>query len=100
MRAKRIDANQTGVFEELRAQGVHIENTSRSADGFPDSVMWYKGGTYLPEIKNPDKHWKLTPAQVKFHGRWPGKNLFIITKSQDFFDYVAANAPCDKCGRG
>ncbi len=96
----RTDANQNSVFKELRECGVHIENTSQTANGFPDSVMFYRGGTYLSEIKNPERKWKLKPAQVTFHSRWPGKNLFVITKSQDFFDYVAANAPCDKCGRG
>lgn len=68
------DANEKAIVKTLKQLGVSIQRINGS--GVPDILAGYKGETFLLEIKT--KKGKLTPAQVKFHESWRGKNPVVV----------------------
>jgi hypothetical protein len=98
-RAPRKDANHRRVGERFRVLGFEMEDTSGVGNGFGDWLGASKrtGWTFMIEVKDGDKPpsaRKLTPAEEKFHARWPGP-LFIVETDADV-DRVAA---LDRGGR-
>lgn len=76
MRAKKIDANQTQIVNNLRQIGVSVFITSMVGKGFPDLVLGYKGKNYLIELKDGEKfksQKKLTDDEKKFFNYWSGQ---------------------------
>jgi hypothetical protein len=69
MRAARVDDNQTGIVDALRAVGVSVEIIGKPVD----LLLCHRGETLLMEVKNPDGKDRLTKDQVEFIARWPGK---------------------------
>lgn len=74
--AKKTDTNHMLVVNALRKFGVFVVDTSRVGAGFPDLLCVYRGVTVLLEVKDgtrPRSERKLTPAQQRFHERFPGR---------------------------
>jgi len=74
--AKRVDANQKKIVEQLRKLGCSVAVTSMMGKGFPDFVIGLRGKNYLIELKDGAKspsQRKLTPDEVKFHAQWRGQ---------------------------
>lgn len=77
--AARRDANEQKIISALEACGAHVE-TINDAGRF-DLLVWYRGYTLLLEVKDgrkPPSARQLSPAEQKFHDRWPGNNLHIV----------------------
>ena len=78
-RAARRDAGEDQVVSALQACGAYVKKINGSGEF--DLLVWYRGHTLLLEVKNgrlsPSAQ-KLTPAEQKFHDRWPGDNLHIV----------------------
>jgi hypothetical protein len=76
MRAKKIDANQTQIVNNLRQIGVSVFITSMLGKGFPDLVLGYRGKNYLIELKDGNKvksQKKLTDHEQRFFDSWQGQ---------------------------
>jgi hypothetical protein len=74
--AKRVDANQKKIVQQLRKLGCSVSVTSMIGKGFPDFVIGMRGKNYLIELKDgskPPSQRKLTPDEVKFHALWRGQ---------------------------
>lgn len=78
--AARIDANQNGIVEALRAHGATVRIVTQG-NGLPDLLVGYRGETILMEVKDgnkPPSARALTPAEQKFFDEWRGGLLFIV----------------------
>lgn len=51
----------------MGASVVHLHTVGK---GCPDLAVAIAGQTYLVEVKNSRKAWKMTPDQVGFHSSW------------------------------
>ena len=76
--AKRTDANQKAVVEELKKYlpEATVFVASGTGAGFTDIVVGWKGHNFLMELKDPDKPAsarKLTKAQSELHQDWQGQ---------------------------
>lgn len=70
MRARKTDANHTEIRDTMRGAGAQVFDLSGSGGGVPDTLVFTEEiGLKLVEIKV--KKGKLTPAQEKFHARFP-----------------------------
>lgn len=88
-RAARRDANEDQVVSALQACGAHVE-TINDAGRF-DLLVWYRGHTLLLEVKDgrkPPSARQLSPAEQKFHERWPGNNLHIVTGPEEALELL------------
>lgn len=89
--AARRDANEDQIVSALEACGAHVERINDA--GRFDLLVWYRGHTLLLEVKNgrlsPSAQ-KLTPAEQKFHDRWPGDNLHIVNGVDAALDLLKA----------
>ena len=67
MRANRKDANQSAIEAALRRVGAGYADCTVAALGF-DILIFFRGATYVCEIKNPDQPKSarcLTPLELK-----------------------------------
>ena len=74
--AKRVDANQKKIVEQLRKLGCSVAMTSSLGKGVPDFIIGHRGRNFLIELKDGSKspsQRKLTPDEVKFHALWRGQ---------------------------
>jgi hypothetical protein len=70
MRARRTDANHTEIRDAMRDAGAEVFDLSGCGKGAPDTLVFTPGvGLRLVEIKV--RKGKTTPAQDKFHARFP-----------------------------
>jgi Holliday junction resolvase len=75
MRAKRIDANQNEIVNQLRKIGASVFITSMVGKGFPDIVVGLRGINFLIELKDsskPNSAKKLTADEQAFFDTWQG----------------------------
>jgi hypothetical protein len=75
MRAKRIDANQNEIVNQLRKIGASVFITSMIGKGFPDIIVGCRGINFLIELKDsskPNSAKKLTPDEQAFFDTWKG----------------------------
>ena len=73
-RAAKVDGNQQGIVEALRAIGCSVD-VSPATDGRPDLLVGVAGHNVLLEVKDgdlPPSARLLTPAQKKWHAGWKG----------------------------
>lgn len=68
--ARRVDATQPTMVDDLRAAGVSVALLHRVGDGFPDLVCGYAGINLLVEAKSADG--KLRATQRDFADNWRG----------------------------
>lgn len=74
-RAAKIDANQPDIVLALRQAGASVQPLHAVGGGCPDIAAGFQGKTYFLEIKDgskPPSARKLTPDQVRWHGKWEG----------------------------
>jgi hypothetical protein len=80
--AARTDDNHAEIVLELMAHGCDVLSLAAVGNGCPDLLAWSQwAGHQLLEVKDgrkPPSARKLTPAQVKFHGRWKGP-VHVVT---------------------
>jgi hypothetical protein len=87
--AARRDDNEDEVVGALEACGAHVEKINDS--GRFDLLVYYNGHTLLMEVKDgrkPPSARRLTPAEQKFHDRWPGDNLYVVTSVGDALEVL------------
>lgn len=74
--AKRVDANQSKIVEQLRRIGATVQVLSSVGQGCPDILVGYRTRNFLFEIKDgakiPSKK-KLTPDEEVFFQTWQGQ---------------------------
>lgn len=81
-RDAKIDGTQKEIVAALKNLGFSVLSLAPMGKGVPDLVVARGGKTWMIEVKNPDKKWKLTAAQKKFHGIWKD-NIFIFESAND-----------------
>lgn len=70
MRARKTDANHSEIRQAMRNAGAEVFDLSGAGGGVTDTIVFHEScGLRLVEIKV--KKGKLTPAQEKFHARFP-----------------------------
>jgi hypothetical protein len=76
MRAKKIDANQPRIVEQLRKLHVSVRVLSMVGEGFPDLILGFRKMCFIIELKDgslPPSKRKLTPEEQKFADTWRGQ---------------------------
>ena len=84
-RARRVDANQSAIVEELRAHGVSVAITSSLGNGFPDLVCGHRGKNWCLELKDPAQPKSkraLTRDEIRFAESWKGQWDVIQTAAE------------------
>lgn len=100
-RAARIDENQPGIVELLRAVGAKVEPTHAVGAGFPDLVVAYRGRVFLLEVKDgrkPPSDRRLTKDQQAWHGEWSascGPHLHVVNNGNEALDAIGARLVAD-----
>lgn len=70
MRARKTDANHSEIRQAMRDAGAEVHDLSGCGGGVSDTLVYTEAtGLRLVEIKV--KKGKLTPAQERFHARFP-----------------------------
>jgi len=87
MRRHRTDNNQEEIVGLLRKVGASVAITSNIGHGFTDTVVGFRGNTYLIEIKH-GKNWTYTDAQVDFRRDWKGGPIDTIGSLEDVVAWV------------
>ena len=82
----RNDANHADVVTGLLATGRYAVQTLNQGGGVPDLLTCDKqtGELALVEVKGEDG--KLTPAQVKWQSKWPGRVIVAHTAAEALSD--------------
>lgn len=76
MRAKKIDANQPRIVEQLRDLFVSVQILSGVGEDCPDLLLGFRGKNFLVELKDPSQppnKRKLRPGQQEFFDGWRGQ---------------------------
>jgi len=73
--ARRVDANQAQIVQQLRDFGATVLDLHAVGKGCVDILCGYKGKSYPMEIKT--LHGKLTDPEKKFYDEWRG-NYYIV----------------------
>ena len=66
----KVDANQTGIVDGLRAVGCFVQSLAGIGNGCPDILVGADGRWCLMEIKDgkkPPSQRKLTEDEIKWH---------------------------------
>ena len=69
--AARVDGNQAEIVAALRQVGAVVMDLHGVGGGVPDLSVEFRGKCFLVEVKSSQKA-RLTPAQVRRMGSWPG----------------------------
>lgn len=69
-RFARTDSTHIDIVATLRLLGCSVVSLSPIGRGCPDLAVAVAGKTYLVEIKDGSKSWKLTPDQERFILGW------------------------------
>jgi len=81
----RTDSNQEAIASALEKCGAKVERKlARLGFGIPDLLCWYDHHWTLLEIKMPGE--KLTPAEVKWHEKFPGAK--VVSSIDEAFQAV------------
>lgn len=78
--ARKVDANQPTIVEELRAMGFKVYPTHRIGQGFPDLLVARGGLLRLIEVKN--RKGKLTEDEREFANEW-GEYVLIARTAEE-----------------
>lgn len=95
MRAKKIDANQKKIVEQLRKCGYSVQSLASIGKGTPDILVGTNigsggGRNYLFEIKDGSKtpsQRKLTPDEVKWIENWRGQ-VNVVTNIDEILKII------------
>ena len=89
MTYKRTDDTHTEIVATLRLLGCSVVSLASIGRGCPDIACAIQGKTYLIEIKNGSKKWKLEPDQKEFILNWKAE-ILILESVDDAHDFVAS----------
>lgn len=78
---KRTDDNQARIVAILRKLGASVVSLHTIGKGCPDLAVAIAGKTYLVEIKDGRKKWKMTPDQAEFHETWKAPIAVLDSES-------------------
>ena len=73
--AKRVDANQAQIVQQLRDFGASVKDI-HEVKGCFDILAGYRGRDYKFEIKT--EAGKLTTAEIEFQNSWRGSPVYVI----------------------
>ena len=90
MRAKKVDANQKQIVEELRGLGIDVFVASDFGNGFPDLVIPYAGFNWFVEIKT--KTGTLTRDQRKFKEKWTQGQYSVCRSTAEVLEQIGAES--------
>lgn len=82
----RKDSNHEELTKVYLSLGCSCEDTSALGNGFPDALVGCAGVTDLVEFKTEDG--TLEPAQVTFHARNRGSQIWIVRNQADCVAHV------------
>lgn len=85
--ARRVDKNQSEIFDAFRKMGCSVLDASKVGQGFPDAVIGYRGMTVLVEIKSSEKE-KFTEPQIRFMESWKGSTVSRINDVEGAINLV------------
>lgn len=80
------DANEPDIVEALETVGASVQRLSDR--GVPDLLVCFRGALFLLEVIGDAKAKKyrktggLTPDQVAWHERWPGRVALVRTTDE------------------
>lgn len=86
---KKVDLNQKAIVSELEKLGCSVVSLASVGKGCPDIAVAMIGKTFLIEIKNSDRYWKMEPLQIKFLIAWKA-DVPIIESVEDARAFVTA----------
>ena len=92
-RFARTDSTQIDIVATLRLLGCSVVSLSPIGRGCPDLAVAVAGKTYLVELKDGSKSWKLTPDQERFISEWKAEIpvLESVDDAQYFVKAVRGN---------
>ena len=77
-RDAKKDDNQDAIVKALRAIGCTVYYIKEPVD----LLVGFRGRSFVLEIKNPEKSWKLTPQQVEFFRDFTGEAYIVEDDGQ------------------
>ena len=83
----RVDTNQTEIVATLRLLGCSVVSLSPIGRGCPDLAVAVGGKTYLIEVKDGSKPWKLTDDQKEFILNWKAE-IPVLESIDDAYYFV------------
>jgi hypothetical protein len=81
-RAKRRDRNHQTIIQALRGCFLGVVDLAPLGDGVPDLLVSDGTDMWLFEVKAGIKE-KMTPRELEWWGRWPGKRPWVICSTED-----------------
>lgn len=81
-RAAKVDGNQRGITNGLRAAGATVQSLAKVGEGAPDLLVGWKGVNTLLELKVPGE--KLNDNQLEWHRCWQGIVWVVHTLEEAF----------------
>jgi len=99
------DRNHASIKKALERVGCRVHDTAGAGDGFPDLTVWVPRlrRFLLLELKDGDqKRDDLTPHQVKFHHKFRGTDVYIVTSERHALQLIGVDvaAPIAKLHGG
>ena len=88
-RFARTDATQIDIVATLRLLGCSVVSLSPIGRGCPDLAVAVAGKTFLVELKDGSKSWKLTPDQERFILSWEAE-IPVLESVDDARGFVIA----------
>ncbi len=89
MTYRRTDTTQTELIATLRCLGCSVVSLASLGKGCPDLAVAVCQRTYLVELKDGKKSWKLTDDQKTFIGNWQD-DIPIMESVDDCIEFVQA----------
>jgi len=95
MNAQKRDANEPAIIEVLRGAGAGVQQMDKD-DGH-DLTVFHRGYTFICEVKNPARAWKLTKNEqaVKELCEWHGVQYWILETEADALKMLEFTARMD-----
>ena len=88
-RFARTDSTQIDIVATLRLLGCSVVSLSPIGRGCPDLAVAVACKTYLVELKDGSKSWKLTPDQERFILMWEAE-IPVLESVEDAQYFVKA----------
>jgi hypothetical protein len=70
----RRDGNEAEVIDALESKGAYVLKIAQV--GAPDLIVFYRGRSFLMEVKQPKGGFK--PAQLRFREKWRGPDIYTV----------------------
>lgn len=90
-RAARVDKTQEEIVVCLRLIGASVQLLHTVGKGCPDSIIGFKGKTYLVEFKTGEKA-EFTPDQLAWNLDWKGAPVLRFNGVSDALEWAKGAA--------